>query len=612
MLDIKRVLAAKPRPAEKVELNHLSTKYGETLDESRVLPEHPHPQFCRDSFFSLNGWWEYAIVRSADAASAWRDATPPQQFDGQILVPFSPEATLSGVTRQLQPDELLWYRLRLDARGPLGEKDPQGLRRILHFEAVDYACSVWIGDTRVGEHVGGYLPFSFDVTDALAKAWRTGAAELLLCVYDPSEKGTQLRGKQQLERRDIWYTAQSGIWQGVWAEEVPEAHILSASVVPDLDGEALYVALSLSCPGEVAHVRIHGGGIDEQATLEAADDTADLALRVDSPRPWSPDDPFLYDLELAYGDDVVRSYCAFRTVAVEEDESGVPRFFLNHEPLFLRGVLDQGYWPDGLMTAPADEALVDDVLLARDLGFNMVRKHIKIESDRWYYHCDRLGMLVWQDAVSGGGTYELWTTSYMPTLFSASWGAVEDGKRSRKHMSAADEAYRDEWVQTAVDMVRYLGNHPCIVTWVLFNEGWGQFDAREATALVDMIDPTRPVDSTSGWFDQRTGDYLSIHNYFRPLEVARAWRPKAGRALVFSEFGGLSYHVDGHSALDKAYGYESYDDIEAFRAAVRARLDTVDALEPDGLSGYVYTHLYDIEEEVNGLVTFDRKVNKLR
>ena len=301
---------------------------------------------------------------------------------------------------------------------------------------------------------------------------------------------------------------------------------------------------------------------------------------------------------------------------MKRDSAGKLRLHLNGKPLFIKGVLDQGYWPDGLMTAPADDALVYDIEAMRDAGFNMMRKHIKIESARWYYHCDRLGMLVLQDMVIGGGSeINLWHWSYKPTLFKISWGHYRDTVPGhQRNLGAGDAAYRKEWEQTCRETVQLLGNHPCIIGWSLFNEGWGQFDTRRMCAMVRSLDPTRPIDAVSGWYDQQCGDFNSVHNYFRDMVVWRdrkCWRDGGQRAFFVSEFGGFSHHVDGHSSLDESYGYEIFDDVHAWQKAVRGLLAQMDALEAKGLAGYVYTQVSDIEEEVNGILTYDRRVNKL-
>ena len=309
--------------------------------------------------------------------------------------------------------------------------------------------------------------------------------------------------------------------------------------------------------------------------------------------------------------DFVRSYCAFRTVEVKPDEVGVPRVHLNRAPYFVHGVLDQGYWSDGLLTAPSDDALVYDVEAMKSAGFNTLRKHIKIESERWYYHCDRIGMLVWQDCVSGGSAYSPWHTSQKPTLFSFTWGRFDDTTPSHHGaLSSGEEGYRKEWTETCQEMVKLLDGHPSIGFWTLFNEGWGQFDARAATEAVRALDATRPIDATSGWYDQGCGDFLSIHNYFRPLRAGWSGKQWGNRAVIISEFGGLAQMTPGHTSLDHSYGYGDFVTVEDWRGAVQKLLSEAESLQVEGLAGYVYTQVSDVEEEVNGLLTYDRKINK--
>ena len=609
-LDIRRVLKAAPRKREKKPLAPLTTVWGDSLDPAHVLPGHPRPQLEREEWTSLNGWWNCAFVACEDAAERWHDPEPPAEFDQRILVPFSPEASLSGVGRQLMPNELLWYRRRL----PVVVVRP-GCRVILHFEAVDWACSVFVNGTKVGEHVGGYLPFSFDVTDVYAQ---NHSNMLSMCVFDPSEEGVQLRGKQRIDRGTMWYTAQSGIWQTAWLEVVPERHVKSLRMVADPDAGMLTVSASVSGGGEELSVLAFDGSgrLVASGGRRAGEDDEEVTVAVPMPSPhlWTPDDPYLYQLRIGYGADVVRSYCAFRTTTVEPDASGVMRFCLNHKPLFLRGVLNQSYWPDGLLTAPSDEAIEYDIRSMRDAGFNMMRLHIKLESERWYWQCDRMGMLVWQDMVSGGGPLSAWQTQNKPTLFRRSWDSMrDDTPRNQTKLAAGDPRYREEWASTCHAAVRRLSNHPCVVTWVLFNESWGQFDSVAATGRVWRIDPTRPVLSVSGWYDQGSGDYRGVHNYFRSMRVYddnKGGCAGAGRAFVISEFGGLVWSVAGHSSLDDEYGYATYDSFESWGAALRKLLAQVDALEKDGLAGFVYTQVSDVEEETNGLLTYDRRVNK--
>ena len=607
MLDLRRVLASKPRPPEDVELTPLWTPWGERVasGEEPLARSHPRPLLARDAWGTLDGWWECAFAPSSDAARAWRDAEPPREGWLPIRVPFSPEAPLSGVGRQLRPDELLWYRRALEP-----PRMAPGERLVLHLDAVDWACSVRVNGRTVAEHVGGYLPFSADVTDALGGA--PGGELLELCVHDPSDAGTQLRGKQSLARGGIWYTAQSGIWRDVWWEVVPAAHVTSLEADARLAEGVVSLSVGVSGEGELVARLLDGGSEVARARILArGEKNLELALPVPSPRPWSPDDPHLYDLEVSLGPDLVRSYCAFRTVEVRTDAAGVPRVHLNGAPIFLRGVLDQGYWPDGLMTPPSEEALAHDVRAMRELGFNLLRKHIKVESERFYALCDRTGMLVWQDMVSGGGRYDALHTSYLPTLLRASWSRhADEGPRARCRLSAGDPAYREEWRGACEGTVRLLRGHPCVVGWTLFNEGWGQFDSRAACEAVRALDPTRPVSATSGWYDQGCGDLLSVHNYFRPLEVWRD-RVRPARAFVISEFGGVSWAVPGHVSRETSYGYEEASGAEGFAAEVRSLLSRADALEAEGLAGYVYTQLSDVEEETNGLLTYDRRVSKL-
>lgn len=592
VLDIRRVLAAAPRKPSGEPLIPLTTPWGDRiLAGEEPAWAHPRPQFARDGAVCLNGWWDFSAGTSA--------------LDRRIRVPFSPEAALSGVGEATEPGRALWYRRALPELDLAG-----GRRALLHFEAVDWRCEVWVNDVKVGEHEGAYLPFCFDVTDALLSGEAARAAELKVRAVDPGDAGTQLRGKQSSRPGGIWYTAQSGIWCDVWLEVVPAAHLTSLRVDAALDGRVELIA-EASDPAARVSARVLDGGREVARAEGVAGEP--LVAWIARPRLWSPADPHLYDVELTCGDDIVRSYFGIRTVEVRDDADGTARFFLNGEPCFLRGVLDQGYWPDGLMTPPCAEALEHDVRSMRDAGFNLLRKHIKVEDGRFYGICDRLGMLVWQDVPTGGtAPYSAWHTSQKPTLFRASWAAKRDvSERDWRDLGADDEAYRREWAATCEGMVGLLGAHPCVAGWCLFNEGWGQFCAAEATQRVWELDPTRPVDATSGWYDQGAGDFWSIHNYFRPLGAERG-RAVAGRAYLLSEFGGVTLAVAGHVSREEAYGYKAAADGDAFRGEVAGLLAQADALEEEGCSGYVYTQLSDVEEELNGLLTYDRRVNKLQ
>ena len=641
MLDIRRVLASAPKKHTEETLNSLTTVWGEALDVSNVLPEHPRPRMQRDKYAVLNGVWDYAIVPvdgEIDVEILAQQAIP-SRWDGQIVVPFSPEAPLSGVGRTVRPNELLWYKRKIELP-KLGDDQ----RFILHFEAVDWMCACFVNGKLAGTHVGGYLPFSFDVTDLLgssetgesaASAVRTESvatadsadtAELVLCVWDPSDTGSQLRGKQRLSRGDIWYTAQSGIWQSVWYEVVSAVHLESLTLKGDMFG-ALEVRSNVqvsglsgvqtgACELELA-IKDELGQDVLLATLPV-DEAGEISAEqhVDDPLLWSPESPHLYAVKATLQRDGVvvdtaHSYCAFRTVEVKKDVASVPRVHLNGAPYFVRGVLDQGYWPDGLMTAPSDDALVYDIEAMKSAGFNTLRKHIKIENERWYYHCDRLGMLVWQDCVSGGSAYSPWHTSQKPTLFSFTWNRFDDTTpEHHQALSAGEDGYRKEWTETCQEMVKLLDGHPSIGFWTLFNEGWGQFDARAATEAVRALDATRPIDATSGWYDQGCGDFLSIHNYFRPLRAGWHGKQRENRAAIISEFGGLAQMTSGHTSLDHSYGYGDFATVEDWRGAVQKLLAVAESLQVEGLSGYVYTQVSDVEEEVNGLLTYDRKINK--
>ena len=675
MLDVKRALASAQVP-ERTETFALITPWGEAIERAgndvNILPEHPHPTMVRERYAVLNGMWEYAIVPDGrnlaasspdgeqevpatlpldDALALVAAAEPPLAYQGQIRVPFSPEAALSGVGRHVQPDELLWYR-RAVPLPPLDARE----RLILHFEAVDWVCAVHVNGHLAATHAGSYLPFEVDITPYLG--WGAGGtASIAVCVYDPSDAGVQPRGKQRLHPGGIWYTAQSGIWQSVWWEVVSASHVVALTLEGDargtLDVEAtcqaaegvpsdavIQLELHVIAPDgtTAAHALLpfeqHAAAPPEPSTARfgsVSRPTGTLrhlygTLAIAEPLLWSPDHPHRYRVEATLrvaGDlaepDRVRSYTAFRTVEIRRDETGVPRVHLNGEPILLKGVLDQGYWPESLMTAPSDEALVADIAAMRRAGFNMLRKHLKIESARWYYHCDRLGMLVWQDAVSGGGSYSLWHTSRKPTVFKASWRRFrDDTPRHRSALAADDADYRREWTATVADMVRLLKGHPSIITWSLFNEGLGQFDARAASELVHTLDPSRPIDAVSGWFDQHCGDYLSHHNYFRPLTVDADRGNLAGyahergyRAFMLSEFGGWAQPVEGHRFSTVTYGYGDFPSLDAWRQAVRASLDQAEALSPRGLAGFIYTQLSDVEDETNGILTYDRRVNKL-
>ena len=554
----------------------LTTKWGEALDREHPLPEYPRPQLRRESFLNLNGVWQYAVSTLN---------SEPEEYDGDIVVPFPLESELSGVGRVLQPGEYLWYRREFT----LPEDFNVG-RVLLHFGAVDQCARVWVNGMDACTHTGGYLPFSADITDLLFE----GDNNLVVRVTDDTDRSYHTRGKQKLKPGGIWYSPVSGIWQTVWCESVPENYITSLFITPHLEDGS--VELNVGGEGTVRAV-IDGADAYEFAAGEST------LLKLKDVRPWTPEEPYLYKLELALGEDRVESYFALRSVGIGEDRSGKKRLLLNGKPCFMNGLLDQGWWPDGLYTAPSDEALAFDIAAAKAMGFNTLRKHVKVEPARWYYHCDRLGMLVWQDMPNGGGNYSAVTVS-APLLTGSHSRDDKYAKFARN-----EEKGRAEFTEELLDMVSHLYNSPSIVMWVIFNEGWGQFDSDRCAEAVLDIDSTRIIDRTSGWHDQGSGDLRSVHLYFDDYK----YKPdKLGRCVVLSEFGGYTLPIDGHVWPGKPFGYKKFDSQEKYRRALTLLYDG--QIRPgcmNGLAAAIYTQLTDVENELNGLITYDRRVIKL-
>ena len=564
------------------------------------LAEYPRPAMRRDSCEILNGPWQYAITQTAEYPAAWQ---------GSILVPYSPEAPASGVGRTLQPGQWLHYH-RLFAP-PAGE----GGRVLLHFGAVDYACAVQVNGHLVGGHRGGYWPFTLDITDLLNG---TGRNSLWVAVQDPTGHGTQARGKQTLKPGGMFYPAQSGIWQTVWLERVPDNYIQTLTVTPDYDARTVTVRVHTAKPGGAvnlwAMVRAGGVTIAEDWGSDEADQDGEVTLNIPEEHffPWSPDTPFLYDLTVGTnqgeeaGLDTVHSYFALRKWSCAPDAHGVLRFCLNDKPILLNGLLDQGYWPEGLYTPPSDAAVERELSEVKALGFNLLRKHAKIEPQRWYYHCDRLGLIVWQDIVNGGSAYNLWFVTYLTNVLQPLLRRFPDGKACRRLLSRAKPVSREEYAHELADTVQALRCHPCIACWVPFNEGWGQFDAGKAVQALRTLDGIRLVDEASGWFDQGGGDVHSLHNYFYPLRI----RPQK-RTVALSEYGGIAWPMPGHEPPHKTYGYGTAKDRQELTARYKKlQLKTVLPQLEKGLSALVYTQLTDVEDEVNGLFTYDRAAVK--
>ena len=564
------------------------------------LAEYPRPAMRRDSCEILNGPWQYAITQMAEYPAAWQ---------GSILVPYSPEAPASGVGRTLQPGQWLHYH-RLFAP-PAGE----GGRVLLHFGAVDYACAVQVNGHLAGGHRGGYWPFTLDITDLLNGTDRNS---LWVAVQDPTGHGTQARGKQTLKPGGMFYPAQSGIWQTVWLERVPDNYIQTLTVTPDYDARTVTVRVHTAKPGGAvnlwAMVRAGGVTIAEDWGSDEADQDGEVTLNIPEEHffPWSPDTPFLYDLTVGTNQgeeaefDTVHSYFALRKWSCAPDAHGVLRFCLNDKPILLNGLLDQGYWPEGLYTPPSDAAVERELSEVKALGFNLLRKHAKIEPQRWYYHCDRLGLIVWQDIVNGGSAYNLWFVTYLTNVLQPLLRRFPDGKACRRLLSRAKPAGREEYAHELADTVQALRCHPCIACWVPFNEGWGQFDAGKAVQALRTLDGTRLVDEASGWFDQGGGDVHSLHNYFYPLRI----RPQK-RTVALSEYGGIAWPMPGHEPPHKTYGYGTAKDRQELTASYKKlQLKTVLPQLEKGLSALVYTQLTDVEDEVNGLFTYDRAAVK--
>ena len=556
----------------------MRTIWGEHLKESSVLPEYPRPQLKRNSFLNLNGPWHF-YMGPAEAQ--------PEKLPETILVPFSPESELSGIQRKKQKGDVLCYRRSFVL--------PEGFHRgrvLLHFGAVDLVATVSVNGRTCGTHRGGYWPFTFDITDMLR--------EKNLLEVTVTDEGTEVlsdaRGKQSDKPGGIWYTAQSGIWQTVWLESVPENHITGLKVTPLFDQEEALIEVETNVPGKCL--------LYLEGMIYAAASGTPVHVPVENMRPWSPEDPHLYHFSVSFGEDRVESYFGMRKCAIEKDGDGVPRLFLNNKPLFHNGLLDQGYWPDGLYTAPAEAAMVCDIQTMKALGFNMLRKHIKIEPLRWYYLCDTMGMLVWQDMVSGGGPYR--TSVVTVPVAGVFPHRVDNGyKAFGRQSEESRERYRWELEET----VKLLYNCPSIVMWVPFNEGWGQFDALEAVERIRALDGTRTIDHASGWHDQGGGDVYSRHVYFRRF---RYKKDRGGRAAVLSEFGGYACGIEGHRWSKKDFGYRMFSGEKELTAGIVKLYDReIRPAKAHGLAAAVYTQVSDVEEEINGLLTYDRKELKV-
>ncbi len=561
-------------------LQQLTTPWGENLTD-KPLQEYPRPQFVRKSYVNLNGHWEYAITQNEYF---------PIHYDGKILVPFSPESPLSGVNRQLNPGEYLFYKRTLTLTKAF-VKDVV----LLHFGAVDCICDVFVNGKNVCHHVGGYNSFAADITPAL----KDGENILIVRVQDFTDTSYHTNGKQSTHRKGMWYTPQSGIWQTVWMESVPKQYIESVKIIPDYDNAQVVVLPVCSTDESVTCVVLDG-----ETEVAKADGKGKIVVQMPADfKSWSPNEPFLYNLKLITRRDEVMCYFGMRKFGYERFGKYL-RLMLNNQPIFHNGLLDQGYWSDGLYTAPSDEALIFDIQRMKDLGFNMLRKHIKVEPMRWYYHCDRLGMLVWQDMPSGGTKQHKWMTLIVPNV-----GIDKIKDNNYKLFSRQAQESRDRYWAEYEEMLNQLYNCVSIAMWVPFNEAWGQFDANKVAEWTKQFDPTRTVDHASGWHDQGGGDIKSMHVYFKPVRLKK----DKNRVVCLTEFGGYVYKDMEHSFNpDHTYSYKTFKTQKDFNDGLKKLYERdVLRLISKGLSATVYTQVSDVEDEVNGIYTYDRKVLKV-
>ena len=558
----------------------IKTSWGEQLDPKNVLPEYPRPIMERSDWKNLNGLWKYAITPKGTPA--------PAAYQGDILVPFAVESSLSGVGKMINEKEELWYQRTFDIPSAW-----RGKQILLHFGAVDWKAEVWVNDVKVGEHTGGFTPFYFDITSVLNK----GNNDLVVKVWDPSDRGEQPRGKQIANPHGIWYTPVTGIWQTVWLEPVATQYITNLKTTPDIDNNSVKVEVAANTTSaDKVEVKVFDGKnlVAKGAALNGV--PVELAMPANA-KLWSPDSPFLYNMEVTlYKDgkaiDQVKSYTAMRKYSIRKGQNGITRLQLNNKDYFQFGPLDQGWWPDGLYTAPTDEALVYDLKKTKDFGYNMVRKHVKVEPARWYTHCDQLGLIVWQDMPNGGP--------------SPQWQARNYFNGTEVIRSAAFEAnYRKEWKE----IIDCLYSYPSIAVWVPFNEAWGQFKTPEIVAWTKEYDPSRLVNPASGGNHYTCGDILDLHHYPGPNMFL--YDPR--RATVLGEYGGIGLVVEGNTWVNdkKNWGYVKFNTSdEVTNEYIKYGKHLLELIQK-GFSAAVYTQTTDVEGEINGLMTYDRKVIKM-
>lgn len=558
----------------------IKTSWAEKIDIKNVLPEYPRPIMERADWLNLNGLWEYSILKAGNAE--------PVSYDGQILVPFPVESSLSGVMKPVGGENEVWYKRTFEVPAKW-----KGKNILLNFGAVDWKADVWVNDVKIGSHTGGYTPFSFDVTPFMNKA---GAQKLVVRVWDGTDKGFQPRGKQTSEPRGIWYTPVTGIWQTVWLEPVAARHIETIQTVPDVDKGQVAVSVNTkgTSYGDLVEIKLFDGTKEIASAKSVAGEKFEIA--VPAAQLWSPDSPFLYTMKVSLVSnglvaDQVNSYFAMRKVSVKRDKNGIVRLELNNKPCFQFGPLDQGWWPDGLYTAPTDEALKYDLIKTKEFGFNMIRKHVKVEPARWYTHCDQLGILVWQDMPSGDRSPQWQNHNYF------------NGNELKRSLES-ETNYRKEWKE----IIDLLYSNPCVVTWVPFNESWGQFKTSEIVEWTKTYDPSRLVNPASGGNHYPVGDILDLHNYPGP----DMYLFDGQRATVLGEYGGIGLALEGHLwNTDKNWGYVQFKNSKEVTDEYVKYTESLLKFIKAGFSAGVYTQTTDVEGEVNGLMTYDRKVIKV-
>ena len=557
----------------------MKTEWATKIDPKNVLEEYPRPIMERSEWKNLNGLWDYAIQEVG--------LSEPTSFDGKILVPFAVESSLSGVMKEVGDSKELWYNTTFTVPEEWKSKDI-----LLHFGAVDWKAEIWLNDIKIGSHTGGYTPFNFNITPFL----NSSAQKLTVKVWDPTNEGPQPRGKQLNKPEGIWYTSVTGIWQTVWLEPVNKKSITNIKTVPNIDEGIIQIETDINGGnyGDIIEVAVFDGNKEISTTKAAVGEVLEIPVR--NAKLWSPESPFLYRtvvklMSKGVVTDEVKSYFAMRKVSMKRDDYGIIRLQLNNKNYFHFGTLDQGWWPDGLYTAPSDEALKYDIVKTKELGFNMIRKHVKVEPARWYTHCDEIGMLVWQDMPNGDKSTQ-WQ----------GWNYFNGSELIRSNESEA--IYKKEWKE----IMDYLYSYPSIAVWVPFNEAWGQFKTDEVSVWTKAYDPSRLVNAASGGNHYRTGDMLDLHNYPGP----KLYMYDAERATVLGEYGGIGLALDGHLwNTDKNWGYVQFKDSKETTAEYVKYANELKKLVKAGFSAAVYTQTTDVEGEVNGFMTYDRKVDKM-